>query len=178
MSFEHTPLLILPSMFIRIVLGFDWSMHCDASAISTSDVPMPKATQPIAPWVEVWLSPAYDRHTRLRKSGFRPHDVYYAVAVGSDAENFYTRFAAVLNERFHLRARKRIGRRQFLVFGRYVVVGAGSNLLRAEYFGSAPAKALESLGACYFVDVLTVDVKDARATFECFHSMRIPDFIE
>ena len=121
---------------------------------------------------------AYDRHTRLRKSGFRPHDVYYAVAVGSDAENFYTRFAAVLNERFHLRARKLIGRRQFLVFGRYVVVGTGSNLLRAEYFGSAPAKALESLGACYFVDVLTVDVKDAGATFECFHSMRIPDFIE
>ena len=117
-------------MFIRIVLGFDWSMHCDASAISTSDVPMPKATQPIAPWVEVWLSPHTIVIPGCVSPVSRPHDVYYAVAVGSDAENFYTRFAAVLNERFHLRARKRIGRRQFLVFGRYVVVGAGSNLLR------------------------------------------------
>ena len=60
------------------------------------------------------------------------------------------------------------------MFGRYVVVGTGSNLLRAEYFGSAPAKALESLGACYFVDVLTVDVKDARATFECFLRLFTP----
>ncbi len=28
-----------------------------ASTCSTSDVPMPKASAPIAPWVEVWLSP-------------------------------------------------------------------------------------------------------------------------
>ncbi len=28
-----------------------------ASTCSTSDVPMPNASAPIAPWVEVWLSP-------------------------------------------------------------------------------------------------------------------------
>ena len=57
MSFEQTPGLSLPSTFILILLGFDCSMHCDASAISTSLVPIPKAIQPIAPWVDVWLSP-------------------------------------------------------------------------------------------------------------------------
>ena len=42
---------------MRMLLGFDCSMHCEARAISTSLVPMPNATHPNAPWVEVWLSP-------------------------------------------------------------------------------------------------------------------------
>ena len=42
---------------MRIDFGFCCRMHCEASTISTSDVPMPKATAPIAPWVEVWESP-------------------------------------------------------------------------------------------------------------------------
>ena len=33
------------------------SRHCVASTISTSLVPMPKASAPKAPWVAVWLSP-------------------------------------------------------------------------------------------------------------------------
>ena len=30
---------------------------CVAITCSTSDVPMPNASAPIAPWVDVWLSP-------------------------------------------------------------------------------------------------------------------------
>ena len=44
-------------MVIRIVFGFCCKMHCEASTISTSDVPMPNATAPRAPWVEVCESP-------------------------------------------------------------------------------------------------------------------------
>ena len=42
---------------MRIVLGRAWRMHCEASTISTSLVPMPKATAPMAPCVDVWESP-------------------------------------------------------------------------------------------------------------------------
>ena len=56
-SFEQTPGFNCPSTLIRMVLGLDCNTHWEANTISTSLVPMPNATQPIAPWVEVWLSP-------------------------------------------------------------------------------------------------------------------------
>ena len=44
-------------MLMRIVFGFCCRMHCEAITISTSLVPMPKATAPIAPCVDVCESP-------------------------------------------------------------------------------------------------------------------------
>jgi len=38
-------------------LGGRLHEHCVASTCSTSLVPMPNASVPNAPWVEVWLSP-------------------------------------------------------------------------------------------------------------------------
>ena len=46
-----------PSTLIRIVLGFFCTSVWVASTCSTSEVPMPKASAPKAPWVLVWLSP-------------------------------------------------------------------------------------------------------------------------
>ena len=40
-------------MLMRMLLGLLWRMHWLAITISTSLVPMPKATAPMAPWVEV-----------------------------------------------------------------------------------------------------------------------------
>ena len=42
---------------MRIVFGRVCKMHCEASTISTSLVPMPNATAPMAPWVDVCESP-------------------------------------------------------------------------------------------------------------------------
>ena len=56
-SLEHTPGFKGPLTLIRMVLGLFCKMHCEDSTISTSLVPIPKATQPIAPCVDVWLSP-------------------------------------------------------------------------------------------------------------------------
>ena len=42
---------------IRIVFGRFWTRHWVASTCSTSEVPIPNASAPKAPWVEVWLSP-------------------------------------------------------------------------------------------------------------------------
>src|SRR5437763_15432036 len=37
--------------------------HCVASTCSTSLVPIPNASAPKAPWVEVWESPRSEEHT-------------------------------------------------------------------------------------------------------------------
>ena len=46
-----------PSNRISIVFGRDWSSVCVASTCSTSDVPIPNASAPNAPCVEVCESP-------------------------------------------------------------------------------------------------------------------------
>src|SRR5579859_3199757 len=57
MSFAVTPFGRFPCTRMCIVLDFDCTRHCVASTCSTSLVPMPKASVPKAPCVEVWLSP-------------------------------------------------------------------------------------------------------------------------
>ena len=42
---------------MRIDFGFGRGSVCVARTCSTSEVPIPKASAPKAPWVEVWLSP-------------------------------------------------------------------------------------------------------------------------
>ena len=57
MSLAVTPSLNTPSTWIPKVRERFWSRHCVAMTCSTSLVPMPKASAPKAPWVDVWLSP-------------------------------------------------------------------------------------------------------------------------
>ena len=56
-SFEDTPSCIDPSKFILIFLSFLTFKLWVARTCSTSDVPIPIARQPKAPWVEVCESP-------------------------------------------------------------------------------------------------------------------------
>ena len=48
-SFETTPFCKLPSILMRITLGFVCITHCAAKTISTSLVPIPNAIDPKAP---------------------------------------------------------------------------------------------------------------------------------
>jgi hypothetical protein len=57
MSLPVTPSGSVPSTVTRMFLAFFWVRVCVASTCSTSLVPMPCASAPKAPWVEVWLSP-------------------------------------------------------------------------------------------------------------------------
>ena len=56
-SLAVTPAPSSPEYEIRMVLGRRWTSVCVASTCSTSEVPMPNASAPKAPCVEVWLSP-------------------------------------------------------------------------------------------------------------------------
>ena len=68
MSFAVTPAGNLPSTVMRIFLALDWISVWVASTCSTSEVPMPCAKAPNAPWVEVWLSP----HTIVVPGNVKP----------------------------------------------------------------------------------------------------------
>jgi hypothetical protein len=57
MSFAVQPTGSTPSTVTRMFFAGFCSSVCVASTCSTSDVPMPKASAPSAPCVEVWLSP-------------------------------------------------------------------------------------------------------------------------
>ena len=46
-----------PAYVMRIVRGRRWGSVCVASTCSTSLVPIPNASAPKAPWVDVWESP-------------------------------------------------------------------------------------------------------------------------
>ena len=56
-SFGLTPVPSEPSTWISMFLAGAWISVWVASTCSTSEVPMPKASAPIAPCVAVWLSP-------------------------------------------------------------------------------------------------------------------------
>ena len=56
-SLAATPTGSSPSTRTSIVPGLLRRRHWVASTCSTSEVPMPSANAPKAPWVEVWLSP-------------------------------------------------------------------------------------------------------------------------
>ena len=57
MSLAVTPRCKAPSTFTSMFFAFFASRVCVASTCSTSLVPMPWASAPKAPWVEVWESP-------------------------------------------------------------------------------------------------------------------------
>ena len=67
-SFAVTPAGSSPSTVTAMVPGRCWGSVWVASTCSTSLVPMPNASAPNAPWVDVWLSP----HTMVMPGCVRP----------------------------------------------------------------------------------------------------------
>ena len=67
-SFEVTPAGSSPSTVMRMFLAGACTRVWVASTCSTSEVPMPKASEPKAPWVAVWLSP----HTMVMPGRVKP----------------------------------------------------------------------------------------------------------
>ena len=68
MSLAVTPLPSVPSTFTSMVFDGFCHRHCVASTCSTSEVPMPNASAPNAPCVEVCESP----HTTVMPGRVRP----------------------------------------------------------------------------------------------------------
>ena len=110
-------------------------MVCVANTCSTSVVPIPKASAPNAPWVEVWLSPQTTsspgwvspcsgptQQPRLGQPLLGADDVDYALAGVVEAEQRDPVLTAVLHHRIDLTLGKRISDAKCPVGGRDAMV--------------------------------------------------------
>jgi len=96
-----TPSGNTPSTTARMFFAFFWIRVCVASTCSTSEVPMPCASAPNAPWVEVWLSPQ-TMVVRQRKALLGADDVHDALTLVVFVVIFDAEFAGVLGHHPHL----------------------------------------------------------------------------
>ena len=131
MSFAESPNGSSPVNVMRIVLGRACGSVCVASTCSTSDVPMPKASAPNAPWVDVWLSPHTIVMPGLRQAELRPDHVHDPFAAAAGGEQAHAELLAVRGQRVELRAREVVGDRP--VHRRDVVVHRRDGQLRPPH---------------------------------------------
>ena len=102
MSLAVTPSGSAPSTATRMFLAFVWISVWVASTCSTSEVPMPWASAPKAPWVEVWLSPQTIVVPGQGEALLGPDDVDDALAAVELVVIFDAELARVLGERLDL----------------------------------------------------------------------------
>ncbi len=163
MSLAVTPAGRSPSTTTRMFLAFDWISVWVASTCSTSDVPMPCASAPKAPCVEVWLSPQTIVVPGKREALLRPDDVDDALAAVELVVILDAELGRVLGERLDLLPALRVGDAGAPVGGLDVVVDDGERLLRRAHLAAGHAQALEGLRARHLMDEMAVDVDEARA---------------
>jgi hypothetical protein len=147
-----------------------------ASTCSTSDVPMPNASEPNAPWVEVWLSP----QTGGAGQGpalFRADDVHDALTNIVHREILDAEFAGVLFQGLDLLARFRIGDAFVAILGRHIVIGDRQGQFRAADLAARVAQAFKGLGAGHFVHQMAVDIENGGFTRLVRHQMGVPDLV-
>ena len=132
MSLAVTPGGSLPSTSTRMFLAFFWISVWVASTCSTSDVPMPWASAPKAPCVEVWLSPQTMVVPGSVKPCSGPTTWTMPWRLSSSLKYSMPNSLAFLRQRLDLDAAFRIGDALLAVGGRHVVVDDGERLLRAR----------------------------------------------
>ena len=151
MSFAESPNGSSPANVMRIVLGSDCGSVCVASTCSTSDVPMPKASAPNAPCVDVWLSP----QTIVIPGCERPSSGPITCTIPSRplpvANRRTPNSSQFARKRVELRARERVGDRARRASGR-----CGPSSRRSGRVGARGGRATRSASnACGLVTSCT-----------------------
>ncbi len=121
---------------------------------------MPKASEPKAPWVEVWLSPQTIVMPGWVTPELGPDHVDDPLSVGAQRVDRDAELLAVALQRFDLDPRELVGdqaRRHRAVGGR-VVVGGGQGLVGAAHRAVGQAQPVEGLRRGDLVDQVQVDV--------------------
>ena len=151
-----------------------------AITCSTSDVPMPNARAPIAPWVDVWLSPQTMVVPGRLTAQFRADDVDDALAYIEDRDVRHAEFDDVLLQGLDLDAAVLLldaGGRA-VADGRDVMVGDGDGQVGATQLAAGQPQALEGLRAGHLVQEVAVDVEDAGAVGKSLDDVAVPDLVE
>ena len=176
MSLAVTPGGSAPSTLTRMFLALDWISVWVASTCSTSEVPMPCASAPKAPWVEVWLSP----QTIVVPGKVKPcsgpmmcttpwRTVELVVIFDAELARVPGQFLDLLAALWILDAAAAVG-------GLDVVVDDGERLLRRAHLAPGHAQALERLRARHLVNEVAVDIDEAEAALR-LQDMLVPDLV-
>ena len=176
MSLAVTPGGSAPSTLTRMFLALAWISVWVASTCSTSDVPMPCASAPKAPWVEVWLSPQTIVVPGQREALLRPDDVHDALPEVELVEIFDAEFARVPGQLLDLLAAFRILDAAAAIGRLDVVVDDRERLLRRAHPAAGQPQALESLRARHLVDEMPVDIDEAELARR-LQDMLVPDLV-
>ena len=149
-----------------------------ASTCSTSLVPMPNASAPNAPWVDVWLSP----HTIVMPGWVRPSSGPITCTMPwLDAAQCVQRHAelgAVVAQPGHLLGGHRVGDRLVDADGRYVVVHCRQREIGPAYLSARQVESLERLRRGDLVHQVQVDIQEHGLAFGACHDMMIPDLVK
>ena len=177
MSLAVTPSASAPSTLTRMFLALVWISVWVASTCSTSEVPMPWASAPKAPWVEVWLSP----QTIVVPGRVKPCSGPMMWTTPCRAVElvviFDAEFARVLGQLLDLLAALGIGDAAAAVGGLDVVVDDGERLFRRAHLAPGHAQALERLRARHFMDEMAVDVDEDSKSALGLDDMVVPDLV-
>ncbi len=176
-SLAVTPSPSAPSTATRMFLALDWISVWVASTCSTSDVPMPWASAPKAPWVDGVAVAADDRRARQGEALLRPDDVDDALAGVELVVIFDAEFARVLGELLHLQTALGIGDAAAAVGRLDVVVDDGERLLRRAHLAPRHAQPLEGLRARHLVHEMAVDIEERRAFGPGLDDVVVPDLV-
>ena len=162
---------------MRMFFALRWISVCVASTCSTSLVPMPCASAPKAPCVEVWLSP----QTMVMPGRVKPCSgpMMWTMPWRRSSSLKYSmpKSRGVLGERLDLQPRFRIGDAVAAVGGRHVVVDDGERLLRRAHLSMRHAQALEGLRARHLVHEVAVDIEEAGAVGLVVDHVVVPDLV-
>ena len=152
--------------------------YCVAMTCVTSDEPMPKARQPSAPWVEVWLSP----HTSVMPGSVMPCSgpttwtmPWRAVA---DVEDGDAGRGCICGEADDHAAMVGVDDRGFVArVGRHVVVGRRERAIGAADLHACAFEPLEGIVRAV-VEQMAVDVEERVAVGPIDDDMAPPDLLE
>ena len=158
-------------------LAFCWISVWVASTCSTSDVPMPCASAPNAPWVEVWLSP----HTMVVPGRVKPcsgpmiwtmpwrrsRSLKYSMPNSRALSASVAIWSADSGSSMPLE-RSVVG----TLWSTTASVFSGARTRAAGH-----AQALEGLRAGHLVHQMPVDIEQAGAVGRLMHQMGVPDLV-
>ena len=167
-----------PSTAILSVLGFCCQSDWVASTCPTSEAPMPKASAPSAPWVEVWRIAAHQGEARLGQALLGTDDVDDALARVAQVEDGHPVLGRVERDQLDHAARLGIGdRRDVAACRRHVMVRCSEGALGPAQLETPLGQDLEGMARAV-VDQVAVDVEERLPVVALDDLVALPDLLE
>ena len=172
-----TPGARVPSIVTARVLNGVSDSVWVASTCSTSLVPMPNASAPNAPWVEVCESPQTTVMPGWVSPSCGPDDVHDALVAVAEGVQRHPELGAVAPQRVHLDPRHRVRDRQLDVHRRDVVVLGRQGQVRPAHRAAGQPQPVERLRTGDLVHEVQIDVEQVRLALGPAYDVGLPDLL-